>query len=97
MEACMNPLANNYPLVEVVWRDAEEYGDVGWNDFEDALKFAEEPCTIVRSIGYLLTASESHISLLRSMHSGGVSSVEKIPRGFIEEIYYLQRGVGNSV
>jgi hypothetical protein len=93
----MNPLANNYPLVEVVWRDAEEYGEVGWNDFEDVLKFAEEPCTIVRSIGYLLYESESHISLLRSMHSAGVSSVEKIPRGFIEAIYPLVRGVRESV
>ena len=79
----------DYPLVEVIWIDAEEVGEVGWNDLEDILKIAESPCPTVKSIGYMVYCSESHISLIRSFHSGGCSTVEKIPKGFIQNLRYV--------
>jgi hypothetical protein len=74
------------PIVEVWWRDAEEYGVVGWNDLEEMKEYAAEPCPLVKSVGYLLHDSESHISLLHAFSDGGCSSVEKIPKGFIENL-----------
>jgi hypothetical protein len=82
---------DDLPLVEVLWRDAEEYGEVGWNDIEEIKEYAKSPCPLVRSIGYVLHNSESHISLIRAYHSEGFSTVEKIPKGFIEAIRGLER------
>jgi hypothetical protein len=80
---------NPYPLVEVLWRDAEEIGEVGWNDLDEILSEAKKPCPLVHSVGYLIHDGEAHISLLRSLHDGGCSTVEKIPRGFIEALKKL--------
>lgn len=80
---------HDYPLVEVTWIDAEEVGEVGWNDLEEMLGEAQRPCPTVKSVGYLVHCVESHISLVRAFHSGGCSTVEKIPKGFIENIRYL--------
>mgnify|MGYP003141309738 CR=1 FL=1 len=30
-----------YRLVEVIWRDAEEQGTVGWNDLDDMIEYAQ--------------------------------------------------------
>jgi len=79
----------DYPLVEVTWVDAEEVGQVGWNDLEEMIEEAEKPCPIVRSVGYLVFCSETHISLIRAFYSEGCSTVEKIPKRFIENLRYL--------
>ena len=78
-----------YPIVEVIWVDAEEVGQVGWNDLDEMLEEAAKPCPTVKSVGYLEFVSESHISLIRAFHSEGCSTVEKIPKRFIEDLRYL--------
>jgi hypothetical protein len=42
-----------YRLVEVIWVDAEEYGEVGWNDLKAMKKYAKKPCPRMRSVGYV--------------------------------------------
>jgi hypothetical protein len=79
----------DYPLVEVIWVDAEEIGEIGWNDLYETLEEAEKPCPTVHSVGYLVFSSESHISLIRAFYAGGCSTVEKIPKRFIENLRYL--------
>lgn len=79
----------NYPIVEVVWVDAAELGEIGWNNLEEMLEEAKKPCPLVHSIGYLVFSSESHISLVRAFYDGGCSTVEKIPKRFIEDLRYL--------
>ena len=78
-----------YPLVEVIWIDAEEVGEVGWNNPDEVLADASKDCPVVHSVGYVIFDSNSHISLIRSWHEDGFSSVEKIPKGFIREIRAL--------
>lgn len=85
-------MSNSYPLVEVIWVDAEEVGEIGWNNLEDMLEAAALPCPIVHSIGYLVHDSESHISLIRAFFAEGSSSVEKIPKRFIEDLRVLREG-----
>ena len=78
-----------YPIVEVIWTDAIESGDSGWNDPDDIIAEAADDCPVVHSVGYVIFDSDSHISLIRSWHSDGFSSVEKIPKGFIRSIRAL--------
>jgi hypothetical protein len=75
-----------YPIVEVIWIDAEEAGDLGWNDPDEMIAESGKDCPLVRSVGYVVFESDSHISLVRSWHLDGFSSVEKIPKGFIRSI-----------
>lgn len=75
-----------YPIVEVVWIDAEEIGEIGWNDPDEIIADSQADCPVVHSVGYVVFESDSHISLIRSWHSGGFSTVEKIPKGFIRSI-----------
>ena len=78
-----------FPIVEVIWVDAMESGVLGWNDPDETIAEASRDCPIVHSVGYVVFESDSHISLIRSWHSDGFSSVEKIPKGFIREIRAL--------
>jgi hypothetical protein len=73
-------------IVEVEWVDAEESGSVGWNDIEEMVAYSTIPCPIVKSVGYVIFEDEAQISLIRSWHSGGLSSVEKIPKGWVRSI-----------
>jgi len=82
-----------YPIIEVLWVDAEEVGQLGWNDPDEVIADAAADCPIVHSVGYLIFESEAHISLIRAYHSDGLSSVEKIPKGFIREIRVLREGL----
>ena len=38
-----------YRMVEVVWEDAEELGDVGWNNLANQKRDAKKPCPTMRS------------------------------------------------
>ena len=80
----------NYPIVEVLWYDAIEVGEIGWNDVEEMIEESKKPCPLVKSLGYLVHDCEGHISLLRAFHSDGVSTLEKIPKGFIVAINRLR-------
>ena len=53
-----------YDIVEVVWIDAEEHGEVGWNDLKEQLTHAKKPCPTMTTVGYLVYDGKDHISLL---------------------------------
>ena len=80
----------NYPIVEVLWTDAEEIGDVGWNDLKEQLKSAKKPCPTMKSVGYVLHRGDTHISLVSTVGADLSSTLEKIPTGFIKEIRELK-------
>ena len=79
----------DYKIVEVCWIDAEEQGDVGWNDLKSQLAYAKKPCPVMRSVGYLVYECEEHLSLLSTIGDKECSTLEKIPRGFIKSIIEL--------
>ena len=81
----------DYELVEVVWVDAEELGETGWNNLKSQLRDAKKPCPQMKSIGYLVFQNDKHISLLSTMGKDLASTLEKIPVGFIIEINKLTR------
>ena len=79
----------DYKIVEVCWIDAEEQGDVGWNDLKSQLAYAKKPCPVMRSVGYLVYECDEHVSLLSTIGDKECSTLEKIPRGFIKSIIEL--------
>ena len=80
-----------YELVEVIWVDAEELGEVGWNNLKSQLRDAKNPCTVMNSVGYLVFQSDKHVSLLSTMGKDLSSTLEKIPSGMIVKINKLRR------
>ncbi len=80
-----------YDIVEVVWIDAEEHGDVGWNDLKEQLSHAKKPCPSMTTVGYLVYDGKDHISLLSTIGNKECSTLEKIPKGFIVSITKLQK------
>ena len=85
----MNHPNPDYPIVEVVWIDAEEYGETGWNSTKDILKEAKKPCPTMHSLGYLIHRGKQHISLLSTHNPTVCSTIEKIPMSFVLEINEL--------
>ena len=81
-----------YTLVEVIWVDAEEYGEVGWNDIKAMKRYAKKPCPEMRSVGYVLFSDKSHISLASTVGPDQCSTIEKIPIEFVKSITELLRG-----
>ena len=79
----------NYDIVEVVWIDAEELGDVGWNNLKDQLTNAKKECPVMKSVGYAVYRSETHISLLSTMGKDVASTLEKIPMSFVTTVTVL--------
>ena len=80
-----------YDIVEVVWVDAEEIGETGWNDLKGQLRDAKKPCTVMNSVGYLVFQNDKHVSLLSTIGKDLASTLEKIPSGFIVEINKLTK------
>ena len=78
-----------YSVVEVCWIDAEEHGDVGWNELKSQLAHAKKPCPTMRSVGYLVYECEEHLSLLSTIGGKECSTLEKIPRAFVKSITVL--------
>ena len=78
-----------YKMVRVVWTDAEEHGDVGWNSLPAQLKYAKKPCPEIVSVGFEVYRDDAHIALLSSIGAKECSTVEKIPMGFILAIEEL--------
>ena len=79
-----------YPRVEIIWKDAEERGEVGWNNLKEQLKFAKKPCPTIKNIGYEIYRNYKHISLLHSIGENECSSIEKIPIACIKDIILLK-------
>ena len=82
-------MKNDYKMVEVIWVDAEEKGEVGWNSLAEMKRYAKKPCPIMKSIGYNIYQDSDHISLLSSIGPQECSSIEKIPVAFIKSITEL--------
>ena len=80
-----------YDIVLVVWEDAEEHGDTGWNNMKDQLKYAKKPCPVMKSVGFVVYRDDSHIALMSSLGVGGkdCSTVEKIPMSFVTKVIPL--------
>jgi len=85
-----------YDIVEVLWIDAEEHGDTGWNNLKAQLAYAKKPCPIMRSVGYEVYKDKEHISLLSSVGDKECSTVEKIPVAFIKSITVLTTATGTN-
>jgi len=79
----------SFPLVEVVWVDAEEHGDVGWNCIEEMKETAKAEPKEMRSVGYVLYRGSKHISLISTIGPEECSSMSKIPTEFVKEIREL--------
>ena len=77
---------HRYPIVEVIWDDAE--GDAGWQDPPDEL----HP-TLVRQIGFLVKETPKYVFLaaayIDSKEDKQISSTDKIPKGMIQDIRHL--------
>ena len=79
-----------YNIVEVVWVDAEEKGETGWNDLKTQLRHAKSPPPVMYTVGYLVHQCETHVSLLSTIgDDGDASPLEKIPPGFIKRMTTL--------
>tara|TARA_R110000824_G_scaffold270536_1_gene459034 strand:- start:417 stop:704 length:288 start_codon:yes stop_codon:yes gene_type:complete len=78
-------------LVLVIWIDAEEEGEIGWNDFKSIQKYSKKPCPKIQSVGHVVYHNDTHIALVSSLSEDrkNSSSCEKIPTAFIQEIIHL--------
>ena len=81
----------HYDVVEVTWVDAEEVGDTGWNNLKGQLMDAKKPCPVMKTVGYVVYESKTHISLLSSIGADNASTLEKIPMSFVVDIKKLDR------
>ena len=79
-------------IIEVVWVDAQEFGEIGWNDLNDILTESEKPCPIMHSVGYLVRSDKDVISLLRTLGEDVSSTLEKIPRAWVKAERTLRKG-----
>jgi len=78
-----------YNIVEVQWVDAEEHGEIGWNNLKAQLKYAKKPCPLMRSVGFEVWRDENHIALLSSIGDKECSAIEKIPIAFVQSVTVL--------
>ena len=78
-----------YDIVLVEWIDAEEHGEVGWNNLKAQLKYAKKKCPVMSSVGFEVWRDANHIALLSTIGDKECSTIEKIPMGFIKSIKIL--------
>jgi hypothetical protein len=76
-------LSRDWPVVSVVWVDAEARGGPGWEDAEDLVEFALRPLAEVRTVGLMIHTCDQYIALTDSRGPDQVGVVQKIPRSWI--------------
>lgn len=81
---------SNYPIVEVIWVDAEEVGDIGWNDKKEILREAKKPCPTMHTVGYCLYRGDDHISIVNTLGDSECSRLDKIPMAFVKAVNILR-------
>ena len=86
----------HYDIVEVVWINAEEHGDVGWNDLAKQMREAKKPCPEMFSVGYEVYRDGGHIALLSTMGKDLVSTLEKIPMGMVVRVTKMSQDISAS-
>lgn len=79
----------DYPILEVTWIDAEEYGETGWNSTKDMLREAKKACPTMRSVGYCIYRGKDHLTILSTYNPTVCSTIEKIPMSFVLNINEL--------
>ena len=84
------PYKSKLPIVEVLWRDAIEIGEIGWNDLAELRKESRKPCPTMRTVGYCVYYGEDHLAVLNTIGSDECSRLDKIPIGFIEKVEFLR-------
>jgi hypothetical protein len=77
-------------LVEVIWKDAEEYGEVGWNCIKDIKRQSKKPCPTMKSVGYVLFQNKNHVSIVSTIGDNESGTLHKIPCEFIISIRELK-------
>ena len=70
-------------ILEVLWNDAVEDGDIGWNDLKEMLRSSKKPCPVMHTLGYLAYSDDHQISLLSTLGPEECSRLDKIPRAWI--------------
>ena len=79
-------------ILEVVWNDAVEDGDIGWNDLRSTLRSAKKPCPVMQTLGYLAYSDDHQISLLSTLGPEECSRLDKIPRAWILRETIIREG-----
>jgi len=81
-------------IVEVEWLDS--VGDHAWTDLADARREAADESMRQRSVGWLLADEPGYLllALSRSESWSQVDLTLQIPRGCVERVRVLRRGVG---
>jgi hypothetical protein len=80
-------------ILEVLWNDAVEEGDIGWNDLKDMIKAAKRPCPVMRTLGYLAYSDDHQISLISTLGSEECSRLDKIPRAWVLKETVIREGI----
>ena len=76
-------------LVEIIWKDAEEYGEVGWNCLKDIKRHSKKPCPTMKSVGYVLFHDKKQIAIVSTVGEKESGTLHKIPCEFIVKIKEL--------
>ena len=82
-------LSREWPVVMVVWIDAEAKGGPGWEDAEDLVEFAVKPLAEVRTVGMMIYACEQFVALTESRGPDQIGVVQKIPKAWIVSMELL--------
>ena len=83
------PKSKKFDMVRVIWIDAEEHGEIGWNSLPAQLKYAKKPCPDMQTVGFEVYRDKEHIALLSSIGDKECSTIEKIPIAFVKSIEKL--------
>ena len=86
------PKSKKYDMIRVIWIDAEEHGEIGWNSLPAQLKYAKKACPLMETIGFEVYRDKDHIALLSSIGEKECSTIEKIPIAFVKSIDKLVVG-----
>ena len=65
-------------IVKVEWTDSETF--CGWQVKEDVGRWAEAPPTTCKSVGWLLSETDSHLVLIPNINHDNYAECTKIPR-----------------
>lgn len=79
-------------IAEVIWVDAEEIGDIGWNELTSILREAQKPCPVMHTVGFVVHEDDEQICLLSTMGPKECSRLEKIPKGWVKQINVMRKG-----
>ena len=76
-------------IVEVIWVDAETLGDSTWQDIEEIKQRAKDNPPVMRTVGFVLHESDTHISVTDSLGENECGHMTKIPIGMVTECKVL--------